>query len=109
MLEYRYPIKADTPSEPMVHLVAIIQKLPSNDPEKESWGASAEQYIKEAVANVKQQLKNDGFGFNKKLSDLNYSLQQTLSSKTYIPELDMSFKCDDVQGSYYQNLIGVLR
>ena len=109
MLESRYPLKTDKPSEPMVYLGANIQKLPSIIKGKECWGASTEQYVKEAITNVKQQLKKDGFEFNKKLSDPNYSPQQPFSAQNYRPEIDTSLECDDVQASYYQNLIGVLR
>ena len=109
MLESKYPLKSDSIGQPMVYLGANIQKLPSNTPGKECWGASAEQYVKEAVANVKQRLKQDGYAFNKKLSDPNYSPQQPFSNIKYRPELDTSLECDDDQGSYYQNLIGVLR
>ena len=109
MLESKYPLKSDKPGEPMVYLGANIQKLPSMTKGKECWGASAEQYVKEAIANVKQQLKKDGFQFNKKLSDPNYSPQQPFSAKTYRPEIDTSLECNDAQGTYYQNLIGVLR
>jgi len=109
MLESKYPLKFDSIGQPMVYLGANIQKLPSNTPGKECWGASAEQYVKEAVANVKQRLKQDGYAFNKKLSDPNYSPQQPFSNIKYRPELDTSLECDDDQGSYYQHLIGVLQ
>lgn len=88
MLESVYPLKSDSIGQPMVYLGANIQKLPSNTPDKECWGASAEQYVKEAVANVKQRLKQDGYAFNKKLSDPNYSPQQPFSHIKYRPELD---------------------
>ena len=110
MLESKYPFKSDKPGKPtMVYLGANLQKLPSMTKGKECWGASTVQYVKEAIANVKQQLKKDGFQFNKKLSDPNYSPQQSFSAKTYRPEIDTSLECNDTQGTYYQNLIGVLR
>ena len=109
MIEAKYPLKADSIGQPMVYLGANIQKLPSNTPGKDCWGASAEQYVKEAVSNVKQRLRHDGYAFNKKLSDPNYSPQQPFSNIKYRPELDVSDECTEDQSSYYQNLIGVLR
>ena len=109
MLESKYTLKFTKPGDPIVYLGANIQKIDSKTPGKECWGASAEQYVREAVNNVKQQMKKDGFQFNKKLSDPKYSPQQPFSAKAYRPELDTSLECNDVQGTYYQNLIGVLR
>ena len=46
--------------------------------------------LKEAVRNVKQQMKNDGYQFHKNISDVNYSPQQPFSHCDYRPELDTS-------------------
>lgn len=36
------------------------------------WGMSAEQYVIDALKNVKQRLKDDRYEFNKKLLDISY-------------------------------------
>ena len=109
MLEAKYPLKSDPIGKPMVYLGSNIQKMDSNTPDKKCWGASAEQYVKEAVSTIKQRMKLDGYQFNKKLSDPNYSPQQPFSAIKYRPELDTSIECTDIQANYYQNLIGILR
>ena len=70
---------------------------------------SCEQYVREAVKHVKDKLKNNGFEFNRKLSDVNYSPQQPFTTQSYRPELDATLNCNDDEAIYYQNLIGVLR
>jgi hypothetical protein len=104
-----YPVTAKSIGPPKVYLGANIQKLPSNTVGKDCWGSSSEQYVREAVKNVKARLKQDGFIFNKKLSDPNYSPASPFSAKLYRPELDTTLECNDIQTSFYQNLIGVLR
>jgi hypothetical protein len=93
----------------LVPTCANIQKIPSQIDGKECWGASAEQYIQNAVNNVKAKRAEDGFRYNKKFL-MRYSPQQPFTSAIkYRPELDTTMECDDAQASYYQNLIGVLR
>ena len=57
----------------------------------------------------KKKLQEDGFQFNKKLSDPMYSPKQPFSSINYRPEIDGTAECDPKQHTYYQNLIGILR
>jgi hypothetical protein len=102
-------VKPDSIGPPSVYLGANIQKIPSKINGKDCWGASAEQYVRNAVNNVKAKMKEDGYRFNKKLSDINYSPQQPFSSIKYRPELDTTEECNDQQANYYQNLIGILR
>ena len=109
MIQSQYPVKPKSIGPPTVYLGANIQKLDSNTPGKQCYGQSCEQYVREAIKNVKARLKQDGFSYNKKLSDPNYSPQQPFSHIKYRPELDTSFECTDDQASYYLNLIGVLR
>jgi hypothetical protein len=70
---------------------------------------SAEQYVRNAIRNVKEHMKHDGFIYNKKLSDPQYSPQSPFSAIKYRPELDTTLECDVPQTTYYQNLIGILR
>ena len=108
-LKSKYTIPEKTIGPPTVYLGANIQQLESRTPGMSCWGASAEQYVIEAVRNVKERLKQDGFIFNKKLSDINYSPQSPFSSMSYRPELDTTLECTDLQYELYNNLIGVLR
>ena len=103
-----FKIKEGSSGPPTVYLGANVQKLQSRSNE-ECWGMSCEQYVKEAVRHVKEKLKMDGYEFNKKLSDVNYSPQQPFTTQSYRPELDSSLQCNDEDVNYYQNLIGVLR
>jgi hypothetical protein len=108
-IKNHYPVTEKSIGPPKVYLGANIQQLKSNTTNKECWGASAEQYVREAVKNVKERVKRDGFHFNKKLSDPNYSPQSPFSNLKYRPELDTTEECNTSQLSFFQNLIGVLR
>ena len=54
-------------------------------------------------------MKNEGYRFNKKLSDVNYSPRQPFTTSAYRPEMDFSAECDDQQTEFFQNLVGVVR
>lgn len=103
-----FKIKEGSAGPPTVYLGANIQKVASRS-QGECWGMSCEQYVRDAIKHVKERLKQDGYEFNKKLSDTRYSPQQPFSNLKYRPELDVSIICSDTEASYYQNLIGVLR
>ena len=103
-----FKIKDGSAGPPSVYLGANIQKLSSRSG-GECWGMSCEQYVRDAIKNVKDRLKEDGWEFNKKLSDTKYSPQQPYSTQAYRPELDVSLLCNDIEANYFQNLIGVLR
>jgi hypothetical protein len=103
-----FKIKEGSAGPPTVYLGANIQKLESRS-QGECWGMSCEQYVRDSIKNVKERLKNEGWEFNKRLSDVNYSPQQPFSNVKYRPELDVSNLCSDHEGNYFQNLIGVLR
>ena len=108
MLEEKFPVKPSSIEEPKVYLGANIGKIEYPDGSK-AWTMSSDSYVKEAIRNVKQRLKEDGFRFNKKLSDISYSPETPFSTQSYRPELDLSVECSTAQITYYQNLIGVLR
>ena len=61
---------------------------------------SCEQYVRDAIKNVKEQLKSEGWEFNKKLSDTRYSPQQPFATLTYRHELDNSIICSDSEENY---------
>ena len=70
---------------------------------------SCEQYVRDAIKNIKEKLKSEGWEFNKKLSNIRYSPQQPFATLSYRPELYNSIINSDSEANYYQNLIGVLR
>jgi hypothetical protein len=54
-------------------------------------------------------LKESGYRFHKKLSDVATSPKQPFSTQSYAPELDTSEECTDDEATLYENLIGILR
>lgn len=103
-----FKIKEGSAGPPTVYLGANIQRVCSRT-QGECWGMSCEQYVRDAIKHVKDKLKQDGWEFNKKLSDTKYSPQQPFSCAKYRPEIDASILCSDNEANYFQNLIGVLR
>ena len=101
-------IKEGSIGEPEVYLGANIQKVDSRSGEQ-CWGASAQQYVRDSVKNIKVRLKKDEFELNKKLSSVEYKPQQTFSNLKYKPESNTSAICNDNEARFYQNLIGILR
>ena len=109
MIEQDFKIKEGSVGPPRVYLGANCQINPSRTDGVDCWGMSAEQYCKEVVKNVKKKTQDNGYEYNKKLSDLQYSPKHPFSNMNYQPELDITEACNDEQYSYYSNLIGVLR
>ena len=64
-------------------------------------------FLEKAIKNLKNNLKSDGFIFEKKLSDVNYSPNQPFLATSYCPELDTSVECSDKQVNLYHNIIGI--
>ena len=69
----------------------------------------AETYTTQAIKNRKKRMQKEGFEYNKKLSDVNYSPQQPFSTLNHRPEVDVSDECSSSQTQFFQNLIGNLR
>jgi hypothetical protein len=109
MLKDNYRVKPESIGPPKIYLGANMSKVGTKSGVGECWGMNSEQYVREAVKNVKSRLKEDGLRFDKKLSDPNYSPRQPFSTIKYRPELDTTPFCTDAQTTYYMNLIGVLR
>ena len=108
-LQTIYPVKPDSIGPPKIYLGANIQKIEGKGNNVKCWGLSAERYVREAVRNAKEKMKQDRFTFNKKLSDIKYSPQSPFSNVKYRPELDTSLECSEDQTQYFQSLIGILR
>ena len=94
-LQTTCPVKPDSIGPPKIYLGANIQKIEGKGNNIKCWGLSAERYVREAVRNVKEKVKRDGFTFNKKLSDTKYSPQSPFSNVKYRPELDTSMECSE--------------
>jgi Reverse transcriptase (RNA-dependent DNA polymerase) len=102
LLDQHYVLKPGSIGEPKRYLGAEVGHyyLPNN-PEKPVWYMSSEKYIKEAIRNVKTWLDNR----NRKLK----GKAPSVLPSGYRPELDTTKYCDDEEGNYYQQQIGVLR
>lgn len=108
MLKSTYTVKPSSIGTPDRYLGADIKKVQLSDGTY-AWTMSSQTYVKNAVKNVKERMKRDGFEYNRKLSDVRYSPKQPFTHISYKPELDVSAECSDDQMSYFQQLIGVLR
>jgi len=71
------------------------------DEQASHWVHSAEEYIKQAIANVEIELQREGKGLQGRYS--------TPMSPNYRPELDYSLFLGDDAAVYYMELIGILR
>jgi hypothetical protein len=101
MIDQHFKLKPESVGVPTTYLGATISKfrLP-DDPDKERWAMSSEQYVKEAVANVELWLKERD-------AKLKTKAPSVLPSG-YRPELDASPELDDDDAGYYASVIGVL-
>ena len=107
MLKQSFTVKPESIEKPKMYLGADMKMVDRRG--RKMWAMNSRSYIDKALKNLKQKLKEDGFEFNRKLSDINYSPQQPFSTTTYRPELDVSVECSDDQVMIFQNMIGVLR
>ena len=74
-----------------------------------TWLMSSNNYVREALQNIKKDLIQNDLRLNKKLSDPNYLARTPLCQIDYKSELDTTVLCNDELINYFQNLIGVLR
>ena len=108
LIKSDFTVKPSSIEEPKRYLGADVNKVYYPDGSF-AWTLGSETYVKQVVKNLKERMKKDGFGFNKKLSDMSHSAPQPFSNVNYRPELDTSDVCNDVQITFFQNLIGILR
>jgi hypothetical protein len=111
-IQETFTVKPSSIGEPNIYLGAECGKMDYQNPDgtmRTVWTMSSAKYVKEAVKTVKARLKESGYKFHKRLSDINYSPKQPFSSTSYAPELDTSEECTDNEASLYQNMIGILR
>ena len=100
-IDQHFKLKPESIGVPKTYLGATISKfrLP-DDPTKERWAMSSEQYVKEAVKNVERWLSERG-------TNLKTKAPSVLPSG-YRPELDVSPELDDDDANYYLSVIGIL-
>ena len=101
-----FTIKPGSMKEPDLYLGATISKHfihDSDEPTKQRWAISCDNYVANAVKTVESSMKDVGFEFlpRKKI--------ETPCTAGYKPELDDSAELDPERLNYYQGLIGVLR
>ena len=107
LLQSSYTVREDTIQQPDQYLGTDIGKTHFPDG-THAWTMGSTSYIRNAVKNVKACLKDDGYRFNPKLSDTNYSAKTPFSCHRYRPELDISIECIADQTQLFQNVIGIL-
>ena len=95
-----FPIKKDSIGPPKIYLGAKIGKteLPNG---VNAYYFSMSQYVKEAVKNVEDYLAKKGQKLKRKAA--------SPITPNYSPEIDSSPELSDVESTYYQSLIGILR
>jgi Reverse transcriptase (RNA-dependent DNA polymerase) len=96
-----YRLKEGSVGEPKRYLGANIGKMQTEDG-RTVWYMSAESYIQAAVANIEEQLKNEGYG------NLRTRVPNPIRVG-YRPEVDVTQALPEWAIRYYQGLIGVAR
>lgn len=98
-LKTRFKFKNDAVEEPSNYLGARLAKKTLNG--RHVWTMTSVDYIKAAIANVKEATKNSRWRLPAKAT--------TPMTSNYVPELDGSPELDDKGRTYFQELIGILR
>ena len=107
-IQENFTVKPSSIEEPKSYLGADIGKVYYGDGSY-GWTMGSATYTSQAIKNLKKRMEKEGYEFNKKLSDVDYSPKQPFSSINYRPEMDVSDYCSDSQTQFFQNLIGILR
>ena len=94
-----FTLKPGSVGPPKLYLGAKMSKVQLPNGVK-SWAISTSQYVQEAVKNVEAHLKRKGMVLRKGTNSL-------LGNK-YRPECDASPELNEIEGSYYASLIGIL-
>jgi hypothetical protein len=100
-IDQHFMLKKESIGPPTRYLGASVEKFTFPDDDKEYWCMGSEQYVKEAVRNVKNWLDKRGAKLKSKAP--------SVLPSNYAPELDASPYCSEDDSSYYQQYIGVLR
>ena len=87
MVKTSFTVKPSSIEEPKSYLGADVETLHYEDgPYALTMGTKT--YLEKVINNLKKKIEADGFIFNKKLSEVNYSPKQSFSTTSYCPELD---------------------
>ena len=97
-------VKPGSIVEPKTYLGAGISKAFYPDGSY-AWLMSSNDYVREALQNIKKDLTRNDLQFNKKVSDPNYSAMTPFCSIDYKLELDTTALCNDELTNNSQNLI----
>jgi Reverse transcriptase (RNA-dependent DNA polymerase) len=100
-VDSHFKLKAVLVEAPRKYLGAAISQFALPQTGQEVWAMSLDDYLKEALKNVKAWLSERGLSLKGKVS--------SVLPYEYRPELDVSEELDDDLFSYYNSLIGVLR
>ena len=95
-----FPMKKGSIGPPKLYLGAKISQVQLPNGVK-AYAMSTSQYVQEAVVNVERHLDKKGMKLPKARS--------TPLCSNYSPEIDVSTELDELESSYYQSLIGILR
>ena len=87
ILKDEYTVKLGSIGEPKVYLGAGISKELYPDGSN-AWLISSSNYVREALRNIKKDLKQNNLRFNKKLSDPNFLARTPFCPIDYRSELD---------------------
>ena len=77
MLESNHTVKPSSSGDSKVYLGAYVGKLLYGD-DSYAWTMSSDSYVKEAINNVNNRIKEDGLEYNKKISDVKYFMKNPL-------------------------------
>lgn len=99
-LDQHFLLKPDSIGKPTQYLGASVKEWKFRDGET-CWAMGSEQYVKEAIRNVKNWLEQRGKALRSKAP--------SVLPSDYRPELDVTPLLEDEEASYYQQQIGVLR
>ena len=96
MVNTSFTVKLPRIEDPKSYLGYYVGKLYYEDG-LYTWKMVSKTYLEKAINNLKKNIKADGFIFNKKLFDVNYSPNQPFSITYYYPDLDNPVKCSKKQ------------
>jgi hypothetical protein len=100
-LDQHFLLKEGSIGKPTRYLGSTIGQHTFPGDDKPCWSMSSNEYVLEAIRNVKDWVERHGAEFRSKAS--------TVLPSNWRPELDISRLCDDEEIQFYHSQIGVLR
>ena len=100
-LDQHFLVKPGSLGKPTQYLGSSVSRFKIPQDDTECWAMGSEQYVKEAVRNVKTWLEKRGLNLKSKAP--------SVLPSSYRPECDATAMCNDADHSYYLQQIGVLR